>query len=156
MTAIFTVWNSRISPVFDVASKGIVISGKSDIDDITEIDLPQGSAIEKVLFLKSMGVDEIICGAITCQAESTAYANGITVHSFVSGDINEVLAAWVSNELDDTSFSMPGCRRNPNGRGQGRGFGRKNNCSGPRGQGRGPNQGQGRGMGRGPGCRFNN
>jgi len=34
---------------------------------------------------------------------------GITVVSFVSGDLREVIRAWEENRINEADFAMPGC-----------------------------------------------
>lgn len=75
------------------------------------ISLPQIPPFEKILYLQEAGVKEIICGAITCGAEIFAGSIGMTVHSFKSGDIDEIIKVWLDQELENPVHSMPGCRR---------------------------------------------
>jgi predicted Fe-Mo cluster-binding NifX family protein len=49
--------------------------------------------------------------------------SGIEVHSFVSGETEEVLEALLKGSFDDAAFFMPGCGRGRGGQGCGRGAG---------------------------------
>jgi predicted Fe-Mo cluster-binding NifX family protein len=112
MKLAITRWTERVAPVFDVARKAILveIDAKGDLKR-TEIKMPESSAIEKVSFLLKQGVDELICGAISKPVYDFATNQGIEVHAFAAGEIEELVRAWNENRLKEIAFSMPGCGR---------------------------------------------
>lgn len=106
------VWNNRIAPVFDSAGTILLFDIQGTETLLRHVLALQGmNLIERARALGAYGVNELICGAISCEAESLVRAEGIEIHSFVAGEIEKILAAWMRDELEWEEFSMPGCRR---------------------------------------------
>lgn len=147
MHAAFSIWEERIAPVFDVAhtvylaevADGELVSGQ-------EVQLPAGPAAYRAIQLVGLGVELLVCGAISRPLLATLNAYGIQVVSFVAGDVQQVLAAWLKGELQRDRFAMPGYCRNGQAWSAGR---RKKGGDAMRkgGQGRDGTRGSG-GMGR--------
>ncbi len=112
MRVVFTIWNDRIAPVFDVAGQALVVVLENGAT-LAEVDLllPAGSAMAKVASLAEVQADVLICGAISRPACFAAKACGIEVHSFIAGAVHEVIEAWLNGRLKDSVFAMPGCGR---------------------------------------------
>ncbi len=135
MRIALTVWNGRIAPVFDVAGTVRLVEqhGKIAKSDET-ITLPQGSGMRiRVDALVELQIDVLVCGAISRPVRQMIADSGIKIHSFISGEVNEVLEALFTGTLEEKPFLMPGCGigRNRNGcrrgaenfgRGRNRGF----------------------------------
>lgn len=117
MKVAFTEWRGRVAPVFDVAQTVLMVETETS-DNTRErlMDLPPGSPSTKVLFLTEQNVDVLVCGAISRPVREMAKANHILVHSFVAGDIQDVVDAWMHDRLDQARYSMPGCRRQRSGK----------------------------------------
>jgi len=148
--AAFAVWEDRIAPVFDTTRKILVVdvdAGKlvREKEEILDDELP----VQKAFRLSELGVDTLICGAITRSLHEIVVANGIQVISFVTGDLRELIQAWMTAGLKGDAYVMPGCcgrgRRQFSSR---RGFNREGSIMNGR-QGGGMGQGGGRGTGRG-------
>ncbi len=124
MKTVFTTWNGRIAPVFDVAGRAVlVITKNATLLSETPLVLPGGSVMEKISFLADSGTDILVCGAISRQAMRLVMAYGITVHPFIAGPVPDVIQAWLEDSLDQNQFAMPGCGRRMRCRGRrGRGF----------------------------------
>jgi predicted Fe-Mo cluster-binding NifX family protein len=160
--AAFSAWNKRIAPVFDVARRLSVIEADSGrIVSETEEKLASQLPAEMVLRLADLRIDTLVCGAISRPLREMITAHGIEVVPFVSGDLGEVVAAWMSGSLGAPAFAMPGCCRRGR-RFAGHGFnGREaqmfggsdfgSGGGGGMGAGRGGGMGQGRGGGGGGG-----
>ena len=121
MKVAFSVWNSRIAPVFDVAGTVIVrefVDGKIGSEETVSISVDDAN--EKIEALLDIGVTDIVCGALSRRFQFFIEEKGIKVVPFISGDIDEVSTAFAEGRLDN-SFSMPGCgKRDGQGRGRGR------------------------------------
>mgnify|MGYP006291751135 CR=1 FL=1 len=135
MTVAFAVWDNRISPVFDTAGTVLVaqmeggrLTGRRE--EAIDGHLPS----EKAARLKALGVETLVCGAISRPMAEAVAAEGIRLVPFVAGTVDEVAAAFGQGLVPGPAFAMPGCGRRRRGR-----FGR----------GRGRGGGRGRGMGRG-------
>lgn len=71
--------------------------------------LDEGGYHEKVSTLLRLGVQELLCGAVSNEFRLLLEGAGIVVHSFLAGDVIEVLEAWRNGNLEDSRFAMPGC-----------------------------------------------
>ena len=113
MKAAFATWEKRIAPVFDVTRKvHLVETDGNKIIDQRQIGLPGELTNQKVLRLAELGVRTLICGAISNTLQTTITAYGIKVIPFVAGDLLDVIQAWMSGSLTESSkFTMPGSRR---------------------------------------------
>ena len=133
-----TVSNDRISPVFDVARSLLLVD---DGQRVASAELKSAFPPERAGELAALGVDLLICGAISRFQEMALRGQGVEVLPWLAGDVDEVIEAYHSGRLNDARFAMPGCcGLGPAGLGRGgRGMG-----LGRRGRG-----GRGGGMGRG-------
>jgi len=110
MKAAFAILDNRIAPVFDVARLICLVeveNGKivRSANEILTGDMP----VPKVLRLTELGVDTLVCGAISRPLFEMIEAYDIRIVSFVTGDIGEVISAWLKGGLNSDAFSMPGC-----------------------------------------------
>ncbi|HHE47219.1 MAG TPA: hypothetical protein ENL08_05930 [Bacteroidetes bacterium] len=107
-----TIWNNRISPVFDVARDLLMV----DLDDGGDtsrriLSLAGMSPQLKIESLKKSNVEMVLCGAISESFLRLLTTNGIRVEPWISGDIEEVIQALLQNRLSDPCYCMPGCNR---------------------------------------------
>ncbi len=65
----------------------------------------------KVTSLVNFKVDVLICGALSRPLAAMTVHSGIELIPFISGSIEDVLEAYMSGELGDQRFLMPGCTR---------------------------------------------
>jgi len=126
MKVALSVWGERISPVFDTAASVLVVTldGAQETGRSTE-PLRETFPPRRAARLVELGVDVLICGAVSRPLASMIASYGIELVPFVSGEAEEVLAAWLSGGLRAPGvprrFQMPGCygmRRRFRGRGQ--------------------------------------
>jgi len=157
MKMALTVWENRISPVFDAARMLLVV----EIENTKIIsrryepfypELPTRLAVK----LADMNVSVLICGAISEMPANILEASGIKLIPFITGDAHEVIDAYVKDIPCMPAFLMPGCSHK---RHRHAGKGKKHDARFahgrevahmPRGDGTGP-QGQGTGTGKGQG-----
>ncbi|MBN1917691.1 MAG: NifB/NifX family molybdenum-iron cluster-binding protein [Verrucomicrobia bacterium] len=128
-------WQGRVSPVFDTAQRLLVVKTQNGSEtERTEEDLGSLPLPRRASRLRELGVDVLICGAISRPLAGLIAASGTTLIPFVSGECEEVLSAYLGGRLPSPHFLMPGCcGRGPGWRGGfGRGRGRR------RGQEQGP------------------
>jgi predicted Fe-Mo cluster-binding NifX family protein len=130
MRVAFAAWNDRIAPVFDVTrrvhvvdtdGRGVVRESEEPLDDET--------AAGRAARLSALGIDTLVCGAISRPQEAFLQAYGVAVVPFVTGGLGEVVDAWGAGTLGSGAFAMPGCGQ---GRGRrfrgGRGWGGQGRC----------------------------
>lgn len=148
----FAIWNERIAPVFDVARHiRLVELVPEGVTVLGDESLPEDPPAARVARLAELGVQVLVCGAISRSLHTMVTASGIRVIPFVAGGSAEVMDAFSKGVLEDGVFTMPGCcrrsqwfRRGRAGNPEVTGMMRR----GGQGQGRG---GGGRGQGRGRG-----
>ena len=103
------VFQNRVSPVLDSCTHMLVV----DIDQNSEMErdnifLGDMSLTERCSILKKLGVGVVICAGISetlskmLQSSHTRLINGI------SGDVDQVLTAFINDRLEDPRFYMPG------------------------------------------------
>ena len=105
-----TVWQGRISPVFDSARTLLIADVESGIVvdrhyESLGLELPFSRA-EK---LSELGAEVLICGAISRIFANVVETNGIQIIPFINGNVNSVLDAYLKGLLLMPPFQMPGC-----------------------------------------------
>jgi predicted Fe-Mo cluster-binding NifX family protein len=111
MKAAFACWDDRIAPVFDTTRQVHVIEAESgQIIGERQETLSEDLDFRKVLRLVEIGIDMLVCGAISRSLHGLVAAYGIQVIPFVAGDLGEIIQAWLQGELVREEYAMPGCR----------------------------------------------
>ncbi|MGD9007333.1 MAG: NifB/NifX family molybdenum-iron cluster-binding protein [Desulfobacteraceae bacterium] len=111
MKTAFTVWNDRIAPLFDVAGKiHVVESEAGNITAQTGVCLDDPSPALKVRRLADLGVQMVVCGAISRSARNMLTAYGIELVAYINGDLDTVIDAWQNDQLRTDALRMPGCK----------------------------------------------
>jgi len=110
MKAAFAAWDNRIAPVFDVARQIQLVEAAlghivGESPQVFSSDLP----VQKALFLVELGVDTLVCGAISRQVMALVQGYGIQVIPFLTGELREIIKAWLKGRLEEKRFIMPGC-----------------------------------------------
>lgn len=100
-------WQDRIAPVFDTGGRVLVL--EDGTNEREECLLLRSQPLQRAEDLRTQGVGTLICGAISRSMREALVACDIRVVGFVAGDLEQVIAAWMSGGLDET-FAMPGCR----------------------------------------------
>ncbi len=107
------VWNGRVSPVFDVA-KTIRVA---DLDRQSGELVADGTHVlnptRPASTLSELGVNVLICSAISSPVEATLYALGVEVVSDICGSPEEIIAALAAGDAELDRFRSPGSRRKP-------------------------------------------
>jgi len=103
-------WQGRVSPVFDVAGNLLLV----DVSDGAEqarksLPLTAAEPQARARALAELGADVLVCGAISWPLEMAVSAAGIEVIPQTCGEVEQVLAAFISGELSRGAFLMPGC-----------------------------------------------
>ncbi len=105
------VWNGRLSPVFDTAQRLQVVDVEDgEVAARAEERLPDRDWARRAARLKELGVNELLCGAISRPLAGMISASGVTVTPFLAGPVDEVIAARLAGQLPAPQFMMPGCR----------------------------------------------
>ena len=109
--AAFATWNSRIAPQFDAARHACIVEVRSGAIVAEHLEAFKSKhPVKKVHRLVTLGVDTLVCGAISRPIQALLAAQGIRVIPFVAGVLPEVIQAWISGGLGEGLFTMPGYR----------------------------------------------
>ncbi|MDZ7860781.1 MAG: NifB/NifX family molybdenum-iron cluster-binding protein [Candidatus Krumholzibacteriota bacterium] len=135
-----TIWNDRISPVFESAGRIILVEVEQNHElSRSERELPvtpfheaergnynrsfsprfdEGLVCKKIERLRELDVDILVCGAISNFTAGLVSSAGIEIIGWISGYKEEVIQALIRNRIGDDGFLMPGCfgRRRRRGR----------------------------------------
>jgi predicted Fe-Mo cluster-binding NifX family protein len=131
MQVAITVWKKRVSPLFDSARTIVIlkIEGGRELER-AEASLDMSMPHSRVQRLHQLGVEVLICGAISRPLAVLCDSAGIEVIPWVAGELDRIIEAFITNSLLDPLLTMPGCRRRlrkgrRRGAGTGRGRGRR-------------------------------
>jgi predicted Fe-Mo cluster-binding NifX family protein len=106
----FAHWDGRVAPVFDVARSVLVVESEGDaLLSETEARMPSDSLAGKAAALSRLGVETLVCGAISRILLEIIAARDIRIVPFVAGELKKVVQAWLGGGLAGPSFRMPGC-----------------------------------------------
>ena len=117
--------DDRVSPVFDVARRLLVADAEQDVVASRTEEALEEQALElRARRVAELGVNVLICGAISRPLESMLVSAGVEVIPQTCGQVDEVLRTFLSDQLVGDAFVMPGCcgrrRRFRGGRRRGR------------------------------------
>jgi len=110
MKVALTAWEGRISPVFDSARTLLIAEIKNGeiVDRRFEPFIPDMfSRLSGTL--EKLGVDVLICGAISQIPARIVETSSVRLIPFISGQVEEVLTAYANGVQIVPAFSMPGC-----------------------------------------------
>ena len=100
----------RVSPVFDVAARLTVVRlrGRTELDR-REVALFEAQPAGIARSLIELGVDVLICGAISQMLEAVLAGGGVHVVPRICGEVEAVIRAYCRGTLGTREFQMPGC-----------------------------------------------
>jgi len=110
MKVAIPTWNGRISPVFDVAER-VVVADVEGGEETSRAEALVGGTPPQVRAarLAELGVNVLICGALSRPLEAMLQAKGVRVIPQMCGLVDEVLQAFTTGQLTEQAFLMPGC-----------------------------------------------
>lgn len=112
MKAAITVWNNRISPVFDVARNLVVLEIENNSIKQKSLEMfPSDQPERKAIRMRELGVNTLICGAISRYVARLISVHRIEIIPFISGETDVVIQAFLSGQLPNPRLMMPGCCR---------------------------------------------
>src|SRR4030042_3593886 len=109
MKVAVTVWEDSVSTVCDFSSRLLVIDVIGDeVKNRSFIPFETGILPERVSRLEALGVEVLLCGAISRPMERMICASGVKVIPCIRGSIEEVIGAYMEGGLSDARFILPG------------------------------------------------
>ena len=113
MNVAITVWEHRISPVFDSARTLLIAKIKDNVlVNTSYLTFDFDRPLELLRMLRAEKVATIICGAISKGHTNMLVAAGFELISFIAGDVHQVLETFIKGDPLGEDFKMPGCGKN--------------------------------------------
>jgi len=106
------IWEDKVSPVLDTAAKLLILEtlDKKKISR-TEAFLNEPEIPKRCFRIQKLDIDVLICGAISRPFSERLAAAGINIIPGISGAVEEIVAAYFGGTLNQSKYSMPGCRQ---------------------------------------------
>ena len=110
MIVALSVWQGRISPLFDTARQLWLVEIEEDREvSCREVPLEETLFQLRAAKLCNLGVEILLCGAISRPFAFMLAGSGIRVFPFLSGDAQQVLDAFLAGELLSSTPVALGC-----------------------------------------------
>lgn len=104
------IWQDRVSPVLDAATRLLVITRRRGAEvrrrEILLGPLPAEAFARSVAELR---VDVLLCAAVSEQLLRALRLRGVRVRPHLCGEVQAVLRAFCRRQLGRDEFRMPGC-----------------------------------------------
>ena len=105
-----SVWEGRISPVFDVSREVLLLTIENGVAlSRRNENIEAGTPAAKIERLLALGIDTLVCGAISGPLQQELGTRGVRIIAFIAGEIDEVVAGLLAGKLPSETLSMPGC-----------------------------------------------
>ncbi len=111
MKVAITVWENRISPVFEAAGQILLVDmekGKISKRGLVAVNGDPFIAVSQLR--KTAQIELLLCGALCQRGRERLQSDGLDVIPFLSGELDIVLQALQAGKNLD-HLAMPGCRR---------------------------------------------
>jgi predicted Fe-Mo cluster-binding NifX family protein len=106
-----TVWNDRISPVFDASHRLLIADIENHrITDRSYLVFDPTLPANLAKTLTTLDVPVLICGAVSKVPATIIADGGIQLVPFIAGEVDRVLDAYAREGAVAPAFVMPGCR----------------------------------------------
>jgi len=103
------VWENKVSPVLDTASRLMVVEfNEEGPTSRFEIYLDERDLSRRCVRIQDLSVDTLICGAVTRHFSELLKASGINLIQGISGQPEAVLNAYLDGTLAHSKYLMPG------------------------------------------------
>jgi predicted Fe-Mo cluster-binding NifX family protein len=115
MRVAIPLWQGRVSPVFDEASRILLIDISHNKEQQRKEEyLSDQNPFERARLLPKLGVDLLICGMISQTQQAAISAAGVRIVPCICGSMEDVIAALLEDRIDCSELRMPGCGSNRN------------------------------------------
>jgi predicted Fe-Mo cluster-binding NifX family protein len=109
MKVAVTVWEDTVSTVCDFSNRLLVFDVMGDeVKNRSSMPFEARMLPGMVNQLGELGVEVLLCGAISRPLERMILASGVKVIPCLRGSIEEVIGAYLDGDLSDARFILPG------------------------------------------------
>ncbi len=110
MTVAVPVWQERVSPVFDAASRLLIVRQQRG-RELDRREFVLGALSSEVLAhsVVELQVDVLLCAAISEPLRRALERGGVHVESHLCGQVDALLNAFRHGDCRRAEFRMPGC-----------------------------------------------
>jgi predicted Fe-Mo cluster-binding NifX family protein len=104
-------WEGKVSPVLDTSTRLLVLDFEREKEvSRNELLLSESDLGRRCSRITQSGVEILICGAISRPLYRMLEAAHVDVIPWISGQVEEVVSAYLDRTLNRKRFLMPGCR----------------------------------------------
>ena len=123
MCLIISVYQNRVASLFESSENFLMIKPLDyDINQAKFINVSNNALYTLIRLNKNENINTLICGAMRGCVRHQIEAQNIKVIPWITGDIQNVVQAFLNDNLFSSSFLMPGCRGRHQQHRFGRGF----------------------------------
>ncbi len=109
MKVAMTVWEDTVSTVCDFSSRLLVFDVMgNEVKNRSLIPFQTGIMPERMNQFEALGIEVLLCGAISRPLERMIRASGVKVIPYLRGSIEEIIRAYLDGGLSDARFTLPG------------------------------------------------
>jgi predicted Fe-Mo cluster-binding NifX family protein len=106
------IFQSRISPVLDTCNDlALVDLSEAGVVQRATVSLKTLTPGERAAVMSRQGVEKIICAGVSGLMIACIVSCGMNVISGISGEVEQVIAAYQQDQLDQDRFRMPGGKK---------------------------------------------
>lgn len=105
-------FGNRVSPRFDCAQSVLIVTvDDGQLGEREELVASSWAPYERINKMVEFGVDAVVCGGIDCWSAESLESSGITIYGWVTGEIEDALAALVRGDLytEDATVGSSHC-----------------------------------------------
>lgn len=109
MRIAISTWENKVSPVFDTATKLLIVEMENKKEnDRFEVHLLSQDIAKRCAFIRRLEINVLICGAVSNLISNMLLASGIKIILGISGPVEDILEAYIQGDLIQSRFLMPG------------------------------------------------
>ena len=110
-TVAISAWKDQVSTTCDFAERLVVAKIDRGCElSRTDIMFHEEPATKRAKRIQDLDVETLLCGTISKPLAEAIAHTGINVIPYVSGSVDEVLAAYMCGHITRPRFLQPGCR----------------------------------------------
>lgn len=112
MKVAIPLWQGRVSPVFDEASRLLIVDISNGRETCRQEELLYShNPFERAQVLLKLGVDLLICGMISQTQQAALDSTRIQFIPHICGQMEDVVQAFLDGCIENGAMLMPGCCR---------------------------------------------